>query len=155
MRKFDANCWELYHNKIPTIKNSPKIIMKQKRAAYNSFMVGNAKKYARSMRKNPSELEVKMKHFLDNQKIHYEFQKILFVMNSNGYVARYYIVDFFFPQKGIILETDGKFHEEQSALDDLRTKDIQNHCGNYKVIRWRWHDFESITKMKKLLSLLV
>ena len=115
--------------------------------------MGNAKRNARSMRKNPSELEVKMKAFLDNQKIYYEFQKVLFIMKDDGYIARYYIVDFFFPKKGIILETDGKFHEDQIALDDIRTKDTQNNCGNYKVIRWKWHDFESLTKMKRLIEI--
>jgi very-short-patch-repair endonuclease len=52
------------------------------------------------------------------------------------------------------LETDGKFHDEQVEEDKIRTRNITKHYSNIKVIRWRWNDFGSYTKMKELLSVL-
>jgi very-short-patch-repair endonuclease len=155
MQKFDANSWELYYGKIPSMRKTRKEVRRKKRDSFNSFMKGSARKNAKSMKKEPSVLEQKMKLFLTTHSIQYEFQKILYIIEKSGCISRYYIADFFIPKKGIIIETDGKFHADQVEQDTQRTIDIQNHCGNYKVIRWRWHDFESITKMKKLLSLLV
>ena len=78
----------------------------------------------------------------------------MYIKKDNGFIQRYYIADFFIPKVGVIVETDGKFHDNQVEQDKLRTKDIQTHCGNYKVVRWRWHDFQSIKKIQDLIRLL-
>ena len=154
MQKYDASSWELYNSRPTSKRNESKEKLKARRDSFNSWMVGTARKNAKSMRREPSELEKRMQVFLDNQKVYYEFQKILYIKKNNGFIQRYYIADFFIPKVGIIIETDGKFHDEQIEQDKLRTKDIQAHCGNYKVIRWRWHDFQSIRKIQELLKLL-
>lgn len=154
MQKYDANSWELYYNSPPSKRKESKEKLRARRDSFNSWMIGNARKNARSMRKEPSELEKKMQIFLDNQKVHYEFQKIMYIKKDNGFIQRYYIADFFIPKTGIIIETDGKFHDDQVEQDKLRTKDIQTHCGSYRIVRWRWHDFQSIKKMQCLLKLL-
>lgn len=154
MQKYDANSWELYQSKPPSRLKLKKEEQRARRDSFNSFMKGTARKNAKSMRKEPSVLEQKMQVFLDSHGIKYEFQKILYITKDNGYIQKYYIADFYIPHKGIIIETDGQFHNDQVELDANRTKDIQRYCGSYKVIRWRWHDFESIYKMKRLLAIL-
>ena len=154
MQKFDASSWELYHGRVPSMRILSKDKQRAKRDSINSYMVGTARKNAKSMRKDPSALEQKMQQFLTVHQINYEFQKILYIKDKKGIIKRYYIADFFIPKKNIIIETDGKFHDNQTDIDNQRTREIQNYCGSYKIIRWRWHDFESITKLRKLLEIL-
>ena len=154
MQRYDANSWELYSTSPLSKRKESKEKLRARRDSFNSWMIGTARKNAKTMRKEPSELEKKMQVFLDNQKIHYEFQKVLYIKNNNGFIWKYYIADFFIPKKGIIIETDGKFHDEQVKEDTERTVNIIKHCGDYRVIRWRWHDFESLSKIRNLISTL-
>lgn len=154
MQKYDANSWELYYSKPPTKSKLTKEAQRKRRDSFNSFMKGTARKNAKEMRREPSALEQKMQEFLDAHGINYEFQKILYIPGDKGYIRKYYIADFYIPHKFIIIETDGKFHDSQEDLDTKRTEDIERYYKNYKVVRWKWHDFESITKMRKLLSVL-
>lgn len=154
MQKYDANSWELYKGKQSLDKIREKRWKKIKRNNHNIFIEGLAKRNARAMRREPSELEKRMQDFLDNQHIYYEFQKPFHIKNDRGYIEKFYIADFFIPKAGIIIETDGKFHDDQTELDKIRTKDIQTHCGNYRVIRWRWYDFQSLRKLKELTATL-
>lgn len=82
----------------------------------------------KNIRKNaelcPSWLERQMIEFLNNQKIKFEFQKIFYIRSSGGFIKQYYIADFYIPKKHIILEVDGKFHNEQVKLDSFRTWNI-------------------------------
>lgn len=71
---------------------------------------------------------------------------------KDGQIRKFYIVDFYIPAKSIIIETDGKFHDEQIKQDEKRTSDIKKHYPNIKIIRWRWHDFDSYIKVKDLLN---
>ena len=155
MQKYDANSWELYRGKTHTDKIKEKKWKKAKRDNYNKYMIGLSKRNARAMRREPSELEKKMMIFLDNHHVYYEFQKPFHIKDDKGFIRKFYIADFFIPKLGLIIETDGKFHDNQTELDKIRTIDIQTHCGDYKVIRWRWHDFESIVKIRRLLSILI
>ena len=143
------------HKKAPESAVGDLRTMYERGDSFNIYMKVTARKNAKTMRKEPSALEAKMQVFLDAHNIKYEFQKILYIPGDKGYIKKFYIADFYIPHKYIIIETDGKFHDAQVDKDNQRTKDIQRYCGNYKVIRWRWHDFESITKMKKLLSILM
>ena len=154
MQKYDASSWEIYYGRIPSRRRMKKDKKKARVDAFNSNIVGNARKNAKSMRKEPSVLEQKMKLFLDTHGIYYEFQKVLFIKDEKGYVKRYYIADFFIPKKCLIIETDGKFHDNQVELDEERTKDIMHYYGDYQIIRWRWHDFQSINKIRNLLAIL-
>lgn len=95
-----------------------------------------------------------MVEFLNNQKIKFEFQKIFYIRSSGGFIKQYYIADFYIPKKHIILETDGKFHKMQTALDNLRTKTIQRHYPKVTVVRWNSEDFHSYANMKKLLEII-
>jgi very-short-patch-repair endonuclease len=119
---------------------------------HNKNVRNNAEGHAYDMRKNPSYLEKQMIEFLDSHKIKYEFQKIFYIRSSGGFIKQYYIADFYIPKKHIIIEVDGKFHKDQTKLDNFRTWNIQKHYPKVRVIRWEYNDFHSYVNMKKLLE---
>ena len=121
---------------------------------HNKRVKSNAEGHAYNMRKNPSYLEQKMIEFLDNQKINYEFQKIIYIKSKGGFIKNYYIADFYIPKKKIVLEVDGKFHKDQVAFDEYRTRNIQRHYPKIRVVRWEYNDFHSYVNMKKLVEIL-
>lgn len=124
------------------------------KGSHNKNVRKNAELHANEMKQNPSWLERQMVEFLNNQKIKFEFQKIFYIRSSGGFIKQYYIADFYIPKKHIILETDGKFHKMQTALDNLRTKTIQRHYPKVTVVRWNSEDFHSYANMKKLLEII-
>lgn len=65
--------------------------------------------------------EVIFKSYLIKLKTRYEFQKIIYAGRS------FYIVDFFLPKKMIVIEIDGRQHdEEENIVKDLdRTVDLK------------------------------
>jgi very-short-patch-repair endonuclease len=92
---------------------------------HNMEVMEQAKYRARQMDTWPSPLEEKMKEFLDKYNVGYEFQKIFYIYADDGWIIRYYIADFYIPEKEIIIEVDGKFHDEHKLHDKNRTKEIQ------------------------------
>ena len=122
---------------------------------HNQNVRKNAEYHAKEMKKNPSWLEKQMIEFLTNHKIHFEFQKIFYIKSSGGFIKQYYIADFYIPKNHTILEVDGKFHNDQAKLDNLRTWNIQKHYPKVRVVRWVSSDFHSYNNMKKLLEVLI
>lgn len=140
-----------YRNKIQ------KFLSKAQKAAiliHNKHMMSLAKEFAKDLRANPSELEKKMQLFLDAHNMQYDFQRIFYIKDFHDYIERFYIADFYIPSRNLIIETDGAFHEAQIKKDIKRTHDIKRHYSNIHVIRWKWHDFNSIKKLQELLGIL-
>lgn len=146
MYKITANDWD--GMKANTIQHS---IRRSK--ITNAKMKKIAEKYAVKGREKPSPLENAMKEFLDNHHIGYEFQKPCCIY-TNGVITQFFIVDFYIPAKKIIIETDGKYHDDQLEYDDYRTKTIKKQHPEVEIIRWRFEDFHSPEKMIKLLKLV-
>lgn len=144
MYKITANDWDGL--KFNTIQDSIKRIKQT-----NSKMQEVAEKYAIKSRKNPSPLERAMMEFLNNHHIKYEFQKPCCIY-TKGVITQFFIVDFYIPQKKIIIETDGKYHDKQLEYDDYRTKTIKKQHPGVEIIRWRFKDFHSPHKLKELLK---
>ena len=160
MNTFNANYWELYHPTTSKEAVKPKSYNTRKKEKrdevdkHNKVLRESAKDFVAQMQQEPSELEKKMQGFLSDQCVEYEFQKPLYIKKKNGRIRKFYIADFYIPSKSLIIETDGKFHDEQIKEDNKRTKEITKYYQNMKVIRWRWHDFESYNKMKELIAIL-
>lgn len=156
----DANYWECSETSSrprKSIVSKATVSKKTKKKnieAYNKVMRSYAVDNADDLRENPSELEKRMIDFLDYHSIIYDFQRIFYIKDKNGKVKRFYIADFYIPSKNLIIETDGAFHDKQVKQDEIRTKSIQHHYPNIKVIRWRWRDFQSIRKIKELKDIL-
>lgn len=113
-----------------------------------------ARSFSERMRENPSALEVRMQKFLDANGVEYKFQKIFYIKDKSNNVLRFYIADFYIPSKNLIIETDGAFHNNKIKEDGIRTRTIQKHYPNVKVIRWKWNDFYSNVKTDALVKMV-
>ena len=121
---------------------------------HNKEIIETAEFRANQMKIWPSPLEEKMQEFLEENNVDYECQKIFYIYAEDGWIIRYYIADFYIPSVDLILEVDGKFHDEHKLHDKERTKTIQENYPEVEVYRWRWKDFKDRYKVEELLSKL-
>ena len=121
---------------------------------HNMEVMANAEYRANQMDTWPSPLEERMKEFLDRNDIKYESQKIFYIYADDGWIIRYYIADFFIPSKNIIIEVDGKFHDDHKQHDKIRTIEIQGQYPGVEVLRYKWKDLSDKEKMNSLLNRL-
>lgn len=121
---------------------------------HNRSMVTSAEFRAMEMDVWPSPLEEKMKVLLDRYDIRYETQKIFYIYADDGWIIRYYIADFYVPDKKVVIEVDGKFHDKQKQKDKMRTRDIQEHYPGVGVIRWKAEDFKNPSSIGELLNIV-
>lgn len=148
MRTFDASYWD--DNFKP---KKPSVSLPKKEN--NEKMKESAELHAWEMRQKPSYLEKMMIGFLKAHNIiDYEFQKIFYIAGKNQYITQYYIADFYFPSKKLILEVDGKFHNKQIKQDNRRTQILKQYYRKIKVIRFTYSDFSNEKKMMELLQKL-
>ena len=118
---------------------------------HNREVIANAEYRASQMDTWPSPLEERMKEFLDDNYVEYESQKIFYIYDEDGWIKRYYIADFFIPQRNVIIEVDGKFHDDHKQKDRDRTRDIQQQYPEVEVLRYRWKDLSDLDMMDDLL----
>lgn len=109
---------------------------------------------AQEMKVYPSKLEERMQLLLNGWHVFYEPQKIFYIKEEDGWIARYYIADFYIPSKRIIIEVDGKFHDKHTQHDKMRTRTIQEHYPGVEVLRYKWKDLSDKDKMEELMELL-
>ena len=119
---------------------------------HNREVIASANYRASQMDTWPSPLEERMKKFLDDNDIYYESQKIFYIYAEDGWIIRYYIADFFVPDRNIIIEVDGKFHDDHKQHDKMRTREIQEQYPEVEVLRYRWKDLSDEEKMEDLLE---
>jgi very-short-patch-repair endonuclease len=119
--------------------------------AHNREVMLSARNRAEEMKMFPSKLEERMIAFLDHHGIRYELQKIFYIYDEDGWIKRYYIADFFIPQRNIIIEVDGKFHDDHKQKDRDRTRDIQQQYPEVEVLRYKWKDLSDLDMMDDLL----
>ena len=103
--------------------------------AHNKEIRYKAEYRANEMTIWPSPLEGKMEDILRHYGIRYESQKIFYIYADDGWIVRYYIADFYVPEKKVIIEVDGKFHDKQKQHDRDRTRTIQEHYPGVEVVR--------------------
>jgi very-short-patch-repair endonuclease len=118
---------------------------------HNKEIMASAQYRATQMDTWPSPLEERMKKFLDENYIEYESQKIFYIYADDGWIIRYYIADFYIPDRKIIIEVDGKFHDEHRQHDKMRTREIQEQYPGVEVLRYKWKDLSDMDKMDDLL----
>ena len=119
---------------------------------HNREVIASANYRASQMDTWPSPLEERMKKFLDENYVEYESQKIFYIYAEDGWIIRYYIADFFVPDRNIIIEVDGKFHDNHKQHDKMRTREIQEQYPEVEVLRYRWKDLSDEEKMEDLLE---
>jgi very-short-patch-repair endonuclease len=87
------------------------------------------KKYAKELRKKSTISEVILWDELKNKKFYgYKFNRQKILLNK-------YIVDFYCPKIKLIIEIDGKTHENKYMYDKKREEEIKS--KNYNIIRFR------------------
>ena len=118
---------------------------------HNREVMASAEYRASQMDTWPSPLEERMKEFLDNNGVYYESQKIFYIYADDGWIVKYYIADFFILHANIIIEVDGKFHDDHRQHDKMRTKEIQEQYPEIEVLRYKWKDLDDLDKMDDLL----
>jgi very-short-patch-repair endonuclease len=119
---------------------------------HNKEIMYTAQYRAEEMQIFPSKLEERMRDFLDDHGVDYDFQKVFYIYEDDGWISRYYIADFYEPETCLIIEVDGKFHDKQKQHDKNRTKLIQEHYPEVDIYRWRWKDFDDEGKVNELLK---
>ena len=68
-------------------------------------------RYAREHRKNPTRAEKELKRKLINWKIRFRSQRQF----------DYFIVDFLIPDRRLVIEVDGNYHDARADYDERRT----------------------------------
>lgn len=118
---------------------------------HNREIVASAQSRANEMISFPSPLEERMMEFLDENQVDYEFQRIFYIYDDDGWIKRYYIADFFIPERNTIIEVDGKFHDRHKQHDRDRTREIQQLYPEVEVLRYKWKDLSDTGIMEELL----
>ena len=122
--------------------------------AHNREVIRSATSRAEEMISFPSPLEERMIDLLNKHGVFFEFQKIFYIRAKDGYIIRYYIADFYIPDRAIIIEVDGKFHDKHKIHDKMRTRYIQEQYPEVSVLRYKWKDLSDEKKMEDLVSRL-
>jgi very-short-patch-repair endonuclease len=108
----------------------------------------------REFRKNPTPSEIALWQILRNRKINGEkFRRQHPIKVIYEGRIRYFIADFYCDQKKLVIEVDGKIHENQREYDEYRTFLI-NQLG-IRVIRITNEELNDITAVTaKIKSVL-
>ncbi len=97
--------------------------MRRKIIPYNSKL----KELARNLRKNSTPGEIKLWQELKTKQFYgYDFDRQKPLLN--------YIVDFYCNELSLVIEVDGRYHEEITVQDTIRTKNLSDY--NLTVLRF-------------------
>lgn len=105
---------------------------------------------------NQTESETKFKALLKAASLEYSFQHVFYYPRKNGGKG-FYIVDFYLPEKNIVIEIDGGYHNstEQKQRDKDRSKALKAE-GILEVLRYTNEEVTSKTEeiINKLSTLV-
>lgn len=63
------------------------------------------------------------------------------------WIIRHYIADFYVPDKTLIIEVDGRFHNKQKQHDKMGIRTIQEHYFEVEVLRYTWGDVSDLHRL--------
>jgi leucyl-tRNA synthetase/very-short-patch-repair endonuclease len=89
-------------------------------------MWDSLKQNAQEHRKNPTEAESALWKYLKGEQLEVKFRR--------QHAIGFYIADFACLEKMLVIEVDGKYHEQQIVDDQLRANDIQQQ--GFEIIRF-------------------
>jgi very-short-patch-repair endonuclease len=100
-------------------------------------------KRCRWLRRNQTDSEKKLWGSIRNRKINnLKFlRQHPFIYQAINFKLYYFIADFYCAEKKIIIELDGKIHDEQKEYDENRDMILKE--MNLKVVRFKNHELES------------
>lgn len=88
-----------------------------------------AETFREDLIKKQTQSEKLFKAYLKSLDIAYMFQKIFYTEKS------FRIVDFYLPQCNVVIEIDGKYHDDNKVSDFIRTVELENY-GVQKIYRF-------------------
>lgn len=108
------------------------------------------------MYKAPTALETRMKNLLDANGVSYKFQKLLyrFVKGYREYVEAYYIANFWFPKKHLIINLQDGPRKFKVKSEGLRTFDYDGIAPAAQVIKINEEDFNCPSFTDELMAIL-
>lgn len=133
-----------YHKKKkPAKKNRPRVKKKKKRISTKEA----AHKLKNAQIKYRSKLEMRFKKILDENYIYHIWQQPFYTK------SRYVCVDFYFPQKRLVIEIDGPHHDknEFKNKDQERTKWIIDNFEVDDVLRVHYIDFKDMNLLTDII----
>ncbi len=98
---------------------------------------------AQQMRENPTRAERRVWGFLQWHKERWAFQVPMYG----------YIVDFYNPTMGLVLELDGKVHDCQKVWDEV--KDMNLRDEGLKVVRLKNEQIDTVAGLHDLYALII
>jgi very-short-patch-repair endonuclease len=119
-----------------------------------TYMPGKYTEIARMLRKNQTESEkvfwqlIRNRGLLGKRVLRQHPIRFLYFGRK-----RFFVADFYCPDKRLVIELDGKIHEFQKDYDELRTY-IINQLG-YQVIRVANQELLDIENLKENLRLFL
>ena len=143
-----------FQDKPKTVYSGKKQFIPIPKGPHNEHLIQSAENNVRENKKHPTELDKQMMQFLKNHGIHYEYQKPIYIKSEGGFIKQYFIVDFWFPTRNIIMEVRPSKPTVPYKSDNSRETIIKKAYPTYAIIYWYGSDFQSYTKMKQLISLL-
>jgi very-short-patch-repair endonuclease len=149
--KHDAKRYVKYMTKKSTkrkrvkYKNKSRVINLPKNKV--SFIIDQSNRRAEQLRNNATPEELKLKEYLENNNIYHKFQEPIYKKNGG-----YYIADFYFPNKRIIVELDGYYHSlyENIIYDKQRDEEIRR--LKIKTVRITNDKFKDFNKVISILN---
>jgi very-short-patch-repair endonuclease len=109
------------------------------------------KQVARQLRKDETKSEELFWNVVRNRKLNNrKFYRQHPIKYEYLEVERYFIADFYCPEKKLVVEIDGKIHENQKEYDETRTQIIN--CLGIQVIRFQNEDLNKIDELTSKLT---
>lgn len=118
----------------------------------NKAFINKANSYKSDLTKRTTFPERVFKNILDEYKILYELQHVIYIHN-NYVINGFYIADFFIPKFNLIIELDGEYHytPQQKYKDSVRDTLIQNR--DYYILRIDNEEvYNKQTVLKKIIN---
>jgi len=102
---------------------------KPKKPVQNYSKKERAEAFREDLIKKQTQSEKLFKAYLKSLNVPYFFQKIFYMKHS------FRIVDFYLPTCNVIIEIDGKYHENNKVKDFIRTVELEN-AGVVQIYRF-------------------
>lgn len=113
-----------------------KQLKERNRLLHNKGVIEKAIEFQEYLRKSATKAEQKLAMVLSSSPLNklYEFQHIIYI-KKRGRIERFFIADFCFSDRKLIIELDGGYHytEEQIRKDKERTSILKNR--GYTILR--------------------
>lgn len=136
----------LSKNELDPVKNYFLALLNRERSLVGTKGVAN--RFSKKLDLEQTPAEIKMSKILDEFKITYKTQRIVYYGNGKSF----FILDFYLPADKLAIEVDGGYHDsEEQKLKDAKRSVILNEKG-IRVIRFKNEEVDDIDYVKDILS---